>query len=478
MRVLGTPDESPPPPVTAGGVRERAPRRRLSLRAPRPGRRRARDARLPRAARGHVLRAHEPARRGPDGRDSSRVLRGEYRAVGTSDGLAVAKQTLTEPLPRLRRLAHVREPRRGPRAARRLSRWTSQVVRHRRDRRGLRRDGSTLTLDLLGCPCARSAARQRRPRRRDQGALLPLPVARRLRLRQRRPDRPARSPRSRPRSGPPTPETHPGDSGTLWFYDPPTCRRRRARRRACRPCRPPDRGPTRAAAAADRDAVGRAARRACRRHDRARSRSARSCPRICRALDVEIVRDWSTGHDEYWGRSATSPSAGRRATSLTGALVDADEGEPAAHRLRGRRPRRRAPPFTMGRGGFVPLADVPDYVWIGSRAPTKPIQHFADIDIHDIDGGAVAARPLLGRSRSRSPPRLAGLLRRLRASRRRPGRRRAALPRLADLGRHGRLAEGERRRRASSPRRACWRTTSATRRSRCTARTCTTACRP
>ena len=46
--------------------------------------------------------------------------------------------------------------------------------------------------------------------------------------------------------------------------------------------------------------------------------------------------------------------------------------------------------FHMGRGDFVPLADVPDYIWVNSR-PDEPIQHFADIDIHDING----KKPLL-----------------------------------------------------------------------------------
>jgi len=44
----------------------------------------------------------------------------------------------------------------------------------------------------------------------------------------------------------------------------------------------------------------------------------------------------------------------------------------------------------MGRGGFVPLADVPDYVWIASANPARKAeapQHFADIDIPAIDGG-------------------------------------------------------------------------------------------
>jgi hypothetical protein len=48
--------------------------------------------------------------------------------------------------------------------------------------------------------------------------------------------------------------------------------------------------------------------------------------------------------------------------------------------------------FRMGREDFVPLADVPDYVWIGAAQQVatrraEPGQHFADIDIAAIDGG-------------------------------------------------------------------------------------------
>jgi hypothetical protein len=48
--------------------------------------------------------------------------------------------------------------------------------------------------------------------------------------------------------------------------------------------------------------------------------------------------------------------------------------------------------FRMGRGAFVPLADVPDYVWIPAARNNparrnEPRQHFADIDIPAIDGG-------------------------------------------------------------------------------------------
>jgi hypothetical protein len=43
----------------------------------------------------------------------------------------------------------------------------------------------------------------------------------------------------------------------------------------------------------------------------------------------------------------------------------------------------------VNRLNFVPLADVPDYVWVTAKGlhPNEPIQHFADIDIMDIDGG-------------------------------------------------------------------------------------------
>ena len=42
--------------------------------------------------------------------------------------------------------------------------------------------------------------------------------------------------------------------------------------------------------------------------------------------------------------------------------------------------------FHMGRGDFVPLADVPDYIWVNSR-PDEPIPNISrNIHIHDING--------------------------------------------------------------------------------------------
>src|SRR4029079_11014527 len=108
---------------------------------------------------------------------------------------------------------------------------------------------------------------------------------------------------------------------------------------------------------------------------------------ICRALDVEVVRNWSTGHDEYWGKLGHFAIGFKACDELSGKLKtlmtknqkrigfgDETLGEGSA--------------FKMGAGAFVPLADVPDYIWIRSPGrPDEAIQHFADVDIRDIDGG-------------------------------------------------------------------------------------------
>ena len=41
---------------------------------------------------------------------------------------------------------------------------------------------------------------------------------------------------------------------------------------------------------------------------------------ICRALDVEIIRDWSIGHDEYWGKIGHFAIGWKACENLTGAL--------------------------------------------------------------------------------------------------------------------------------------------------------------
>jgi len=184
------------------------------------------------------------------------------------------------------------------------------------------------------------------------------------------------------------PFTGPGDSGTVWFYDPPKTQPEDADN--------PDFDNTEVPAER-----GKRARRLrpiamqwggsrVRQPDGSASAYALGVflSSISRILDIEIVRDWSTGHDEYWGKIGHFAIGWKTCDVVTGRLGelmkmnqprigfgDDTLGEGAA--------------FRMGRGGFVPLADVPDYVYIGMRGarPFEGGQHFADVDIYGINGG-------------------------------------------------------------------------------------------
>jgi hypothetical protein len=184
------------------------------------------------------------------------------------------------------------------------------------------------------------------------------------------------------------PFTGPGDSGTLWFYDPPS----------------KPRGDNSAAQDFDNtDGVAERGVRARRLRpiamqwggQRVRlpdgSRSAYALgtfvSSICRSLDVEVLRNWSLGHDEYWGKIGHFAIGWKACGQLDGPLSDLMMKNQERIGF-GNDTLQDGSEFRMGRGGFVPLADVPDYVWVSSGArPNEGIQHFADIDIFDIDGG-------------------------------------------------------------------------------------------
>ncbi|HEV7746000.1 MAG TPA: hypothetical protein VGO56_13455 [Pyrinomonadaceae bacterium] len=183
------------------------------------------------------------------------------------------------------------------------------------------------------------------------------------------------------------PFTRPGDSGTIWFYDPPPVadteddddsddhdkqapEDRGLRARRLRPI-----------------AMQWGGQRFKVEGEEAGAFALGSfLSTICRALDVEVVRNWSTGHDEYWGKLGHFAIGFKACDELSGNLKilmtknqerigfgDATLGEGSA--------------FKMGAGAFIPLADVPDYAWIMSSRDSEPIQHFADVDVRDIDGG-------------------------------------------------------------------------------------------
>jgi len=186
----------------------------------------------------------------------------------------------------------------------------------------------------------------------------------------------------RPGGRPAKPLTQPGDSGTLWFYDPPMTEPSSP---FGTPHQPPEQG-----------LRARRLRPIAMQWGGQRILAANGSPTayalgsflstICRELNVEVIRSWSTGHDEYWGKIghfAIGWKACDTARGKAGQLMRLNQARVGF----GDTKLGKGAAFRMGRGGFVPLADVPDYVWVNSR-PNEPVQHFADIDIQDIDGGA------------------------------------------------------------------------------------------
>jgi hypothetical protein len=193
----------------------------------------------------------------------------------------------------------------------------------------------------------------------------------------------------RTRDGKPTkPLTRPGDSGTIWFYDPPMPEKRNeadmgeedeaahqvewgTRARRLRPI-----------------AIQWGGQRVIL-PDKTRASYALGTflSSVCRSLDIEVVRNWSLGHDAFWGKLGHF-AIGWKACDLPGGKLGS--------LMKLNQPRIGFGDDTLKAGsgvkvdkkGFVPLADVPDYVWVVSSShPNEAIQHFADIDIHDIDGG-------------------------------------------------------------------------------------------
>ena len=179
------------------------------------------------------------------------------------------------------------------------------------------------------------------------------------------------------------PLTRPGDSGTLWFYDPPLAEPETEDADLPTVDVPPEHG---ARARRLRPiAMQWGGQRVLTPDARSSAYALASfLSTICRALDVEVVRSWSTGHDEYWGKIGHFAIGWKACEHLSGALSTLMMRNQArigfgADRL------GAGSGFHMGRGEYVPLADVPDYVWLLGR-DNEGIQHFADVDIQDIDG--------------------------------------------------------------------------------------------
>ncbi|HEY3254799.1 MAG TPA: hypothetical protein VGJ91_12655, partial [Polyangiaceae bacterium] len=175
------------------------------------------------------------------------------------------------------------------------------------------------------------------------------------------------------------------DSGTLWFYDPAN-KSRDAHGHDDLEINPtPDRG---ARARRLRPVAMQWGGQRVKLDNGERSAFALASflSTVCRKLEVEVVRDWSTGHDEYWGKIGHFAIGWKACDQVTGALGKLMKANQARIGFDDETV-SQGEAFKVGRDGFVPLSDVPDYAWISSRKATEPVQHFADIDIHDIHGG-------------------------------------------------------------------------------------------
>ena len=394
-RVLGTPDESLPPPVTAAGFASEL--LGGGYRCERHGQGLVELGTLgclvQREGTFYALTNRHVA--GTTGEPVYARVRGEAVRIGVSDGLAVTKQTLKSLFPDFGASHAFVNLDAGLVRLDDVSQWTSQVYGIGEIGEVFDATAATLTLDLLGLPVRAFGGTSgvlegeikalffRYQSLGDFDYVSDVLIGPRAAVDGADPRRPAR----------PSPETHPGDSGTFWFYDPPGTPKAAAPKKKgpdLHPADPPDRG-LRARRLRPIAMQWGGQRMALPDGTKSAFALGTFVSTVCRALDVEILRTWSTGHDEYWGKLGHF-AVGWKACDLVsgplGALMKANQKNIGF----GNDVLQKGSAFAMGRGGFVPLADVPDYVWIAASKFVKARnaegpQHFADIDIPAIDGG-------------------------------------------------------------------------------------------
>ena len=322
-------------------------------------------------------------------------IRGQALRVGQSDATKVTKQALTSLFPAFGESHTFVNLDAGLVRLDDVSNWTSQVFGIGEIGEVFDATASALTLDLAGLPVRAFGGTSgvlegeikalffryqslgdfdyvsdvligpRKDAARRKGALDP-----------RRPPREA------------SPETRPGDSGTLWFYDPPSGRRPKSSGPVLHPSDPPERG-LRARRLRPLAMQWGGQRVALPTGEKSAFALATFLSTVCRVMDVEIVRSWSTGHDEYWGKLGHFAVGWKACDLLAGKLGGLMQANQANIGF-GNDQLGKGSHFTMGRDQFVPLADVPDYRWIANPSVARrsePMQHFADIDIPAIDGG-------------------------------------------------------------------------------------------
>jgi len=328
---------------------------------------------------------------GPDEGVIEAVIRGQRRRIGTADPRAANRVTMHELFPRWpgeRTLVNVDA---GLIRVDDIEEWTSQIFGIGEVGELFNATPETLTLDIIGCPVRAFGGVSGVLEGEIQALFFRYKsvggydYVSDVLIGRRGPRETARDSR-KPKQA--STETQAGDSGTIWFYDPPLappsedtreedglCVSVRAERgERARRLRPiaMQWGAHRVAAEGGSHAYA----------------LATFASTVCRVLDVEIVRGYAIGYDEYWGKIGHF-SIGWKACDVISNHFDGKLKQIMTQNQRSigfdDETLSKGSGFRLGRGGFVPLADVPDYVWVFGR-PNEGPQHFADVDVLRIDG--------------------------------------------------------------------------------------------
>jgi len=330
---------------------------------------------------------------GPDGGAVDAIIRGERTRIGTSHSQSANRVTMTEIFPEWPGQHTFINIDAGLILIDDITRWTSQVFGIGEVAEPFDATTSSLTLDMIGCPLRAFGGTSGVLEGEIQAlfvrykSLGGFDYVSDILIGRRKP----KEDQHRNGSERASVDAQPGDSGTVWFYDPPNNPPRDMPAPAVlQPEPPPERGMR--ARRLKPIAMQWGARRIKQADGKTTTHAlATFLSTACRVLDVDIVHAYGTGHDEYWGKIGHF-SIGFKAC----ALVDGSKFAKLSTLMLANQRRigfddatlSDGKSFHIGRGDFVPLSDVPDYVWIANpkRRDSEAGQHFADVDIVDING--------------------------------------------------------------------------------------------
>ncbi len=311
---------------------------------------------------------------GEPGRKVHTLLHGERVEIGESDRRQVGKQPFAEVYPGFPGTASYSNLDAGLIRVHDLRAWTAQVFGVGELGPLIDLSSDNITLDLVGCNVRAFGA--------ATGVMTGQIVGLFYRYRSLAGVDYVADFLIGPREGSDAPVTRPGDSGTVWCWDPGPDDTVPA-------AGPAPRAPARRPLAIQwggevlLDVAGRSATHFA---------LATSLSQVCRHLDVSVVRDWGTGLSEYWGKVGHYKVAAKACDLVTSrklrALVMANQdriGVTDDDLVAGNLPMNNQPVF-------VALADVADLVWRTHRKKDQA-NHFADMD--QAGQGAFADKTLL-----------------------------------------------------------------------------------